>query len=59
MNAAQLKQSLKRMGWSQKDLAERVGMHPNSISKMVKADKVSNPVAAYLNKTLALKEIAQ
>lgn len=59
MNAAELKQSLRALGWSQARLAQTVGMHPNSISKMIKANNVSKPVAAYLEVQVKLMEMVK
>jgi plasmid maintenance system antidote protein VapI len=59
VNAAELKESLRLLGWSQNRLAGVVGMHPNSISKMVSADKISKPVAAYLDVQVKLKEMVK
>lgn len=59
MNAAELKKNLKAIGWTQVRLANAVGVHPNSVSKMIAADKVSKPVAAYLELKMKLKGIAE
>ncbi len=59
MNAAELKRNLKSIGWTQVRLANAVGVHPNSVSKMIAADKVSKPVAAYLELKMKLKGIAE
>lgn len=48
MDARELKLALKDLGWSQASLAEKVNMHPNSISKMVRRNEVSGAVAAYI-----------
>lgn len=59
MNAAELKRNLKAIGWTQLRLANAVGVHPNSVSKMVAADKISRPVAAYLELKMKVKGIAE
>lgn len=59
MNAVDFKRNLKAIGWSQIRLANAVGVHPNSVSKMVKADKISGPVAAYLELKVRVKEMGE
>ncbi len=59
MNAVEFKRDLKAIGWTQLRLANAVGVHPNSVSKMVKADKISGPVAAYLALKVKVKGISE
>ena len=59
MNSKELREALKDLGWSQATLAGKVGLHPNSISKMVAKDKVSRPVAAYLAMVKRVKGLGE
>jgi len=59
VDARELKQALKELGWSQAFLADRVKMHPNSISKMVKRDEVSGPVEAYIQQMVRINHLKE
>lgn len=60
MTAAELRQSLDVLGWSQAELARRLKLHQNTVSKwMTGRAKVPGPVAAYVVIRLKLKEIAE
>jgi transcriptional regulator with XRE-family HTH domain len=35
-----IKQKLKEKGWSSTDLAQKIGMHPSSVAKMLQSDQI-------------------
>lgn len=60
MKPADLKRSLAALGWSQAELARRIGAHPNTVSKwMTGKAAVSGAAAAYVEVHVKLREITK
>ena len=54
MTKEELKVKLKRLGWSQAELASRIGSYPATISRY---DKVPGAVEAYINLALERRDM--
>lgn len=48
MNVDEFKAALDFLGWSQAELARRLGLHYNSVSKWVSSGNIPDYVAEYL-----------
>jgi transcriptional regulator with XRE-family HTH domain len=54
----QLRQRLRRLGWSQNELARRIGRHPGYVSQVVQQKVTSSVVWAAIHDALTAAEAA-
>ena len=55
-----LDRALADLGWSQNDLARRIGVHRNSVSAWARGSaKLPGPVRAYLDLVLRIKGLME
>lgn len=58
MSGDDLEANLAILGWSKRDLAERIGVHPNTVSQWAQEHReVPGPAAAYLTLAVRVKTL--
>ena len=58
MSPQELKNALRSLGWTQKDLAGKIGVHKNTVSLWAKGQReMPGPAVAYVKLALALRAL--
>lgn len=59
MTADELEAALKRLDWQKADLAHRLDVNPNTLSKWIATDAVPTYAAEYIKALVAMHEIVE
>lgn len=59
MTPSELKEHLKYLGWSQSELAKRLGTTPTTVSRWMNGGKIPGAAKAYVKQSVAIKKLGE